>query len=247
MGKISLEGKTALITGSAVRVGRETALACARAGMQVVIHYNRSREKAEELCSLIAQEGSRSWTLQADFTQADQFDAFIGQVIETAGPLFLLVNNASSFPESALDSMTLDNLVQQIEVNAWAPFALGRAFSRRITDGCIINLLDQRIASFDWKHVSYILSKQLFAAMSRMMAVAFAPGIRVNGIAPGLILPPENEPVSYIERLANTVPLKRHGDPADIAESVLFLASSSYITGETIFVDGGRHLIEYQR
>jgi NAD(P)-dependent dehydrogenase (short-subunit alcohol dehydrogenase family) len=240
-----LLNKTVLITGSAVRIGRAIALAFAEQGANLVIHYNKSKFKAEELKSELIKKDVMAFTIQADFRQSHQYDSFIDECLEKAGSLDILVNNASVFPKISLNDLTFANLMTDMEINAWAPFALSRVFASKVKSGSIINLLDQRITSYDWIHTGYILSKHVLTVLTKMSALAFAPSIRVNGIAPGLILSPPGEPVSYIENLAPTVPLKRHGDPKDVAEAAVFLAECDYVTGDVIYVDGGRHLREF--
>jgi NAD(P)-dependent dehydrogenase (short-subunit alcohol dehydrogenase family) len=246
MPKESLQHKTVLITGAAVRIGRETALAFAREGADVVIHYNSSERHAIELRDILVSTGRKAWVVQADFRKPDQIESLIPKVIAGAGHIDILVNNASWFPQMGMEELTLENLLTNLTIDAWAPFALSRSFAQKTGKGSIVNLIDQRITSFDWKHTGYLVSKNALMTFTRMCAVAFAPAIRVNAVAPGLILPPPGESMSMLENLAGTVPLKRHGDPSDVAEAVLFLASSSFITGEIIFVDGGRHLQEYR-
>jgi pteridine reductase len=243
MGKKSLDGKTALITGSAVRIGREIALSLAERGVNIIIHYHSSKRHTDELSSELDRMGVRSWSIQADLSRFES-DKLIEQSLELSGSLGILVNNASIFTKSTIDDLTLADLVNNIEINAWAPFSLSRAYAREIKRGCIINLLDQRITSYDLNHTGYILSKHVLTALTRITALAYAPEIRVNGIAPGLILPPPGEPMSYLEKLSGTIPLKRHGNPGNIGEAAVFLASNEFITGEIIFVDGGRHLRE---
>jgi pteridine reductase len=240
-----LLNKTVLITGSAVRIGREIALAFAKHGANLIIHYNKSRLKAEELQSELLKKDIKAWTIQADLRESRQIDRFINECLEKAGSLDILVNNASVFPKISLNDLTLTDLMTDMEINTWAPFALSRAFAGQVKSGSIINMLDQRITSYNWTHSGYILSKHVLAVLTRMCALAFAPSIRVNGIAPGLILPPPGEPMSYIENLSGTVPLKRHGNPSDVAKAAIFLAECDYITGDVIFIDGGQHLKEY--
>jgi len=240
-----LLNKTVLITGSAVRIGKEITLAFAERGANLIIHYNKSELKAEELKAELIKKNIKAFTIQADFRQSRQYESFIDECLEKAGSLDILVNNASVFPKISLNDLTLTDLMTDMEINTWAPFALSRAFAGKVKSGSIINMLDQRITSYDWTHTGYILSKHVLTVLTKMSALAFAPSIRVNGIAPGLILPPPGEPVSYIENLAPTVPLKKHGDPKDVAEAAVFLAECDYVTGDVIFVDGGRHLKEY--
>ena len=134
--------------------------------------------------------------------------------------------------------------MRHLQVNAWAPFVLSREFARLAGRGKIINLLDTKIISSDRTHVAYLLSKQMLAALTSMCALEFAPNVTVNGIAPGLILPPPGKDDSYLEQLAQTVPLKRRGSPDDIADAARYLLQSDFVTGQIIYVDGGRHLRE---
>ncbi len=240
-----LKGKTALVTGSARRIGRETALALAREGANVIVHYRKSGADAAELPAELAAYGVKTWVLQADFDR-QEYEGLIEKAFAVWGGLDILVNNASIFPVERLEDMTWAGLTRNIEVNAWAPYVLGRDFAARAKEGGkIIHMLDSRTTGFDWTHVSYILSKHVLTALTRMTAVAYAPKVSVNGVAPGLILPPPGKDESYIDKLVHTVPLQRHGDPSEIAEAIVYLAKTDFVTGEVIFVDGGRHLKEY--
>jgi hypothetical protein len=241
----SLNGNTALITGAAKRIGRRIALTLANEGVNIVAHYNSSPDEAEELRRELVALGVKAWTVRADFASAEEYASLLDRALEETGALDILVNNASIFPQEKLEEMTLDSLDLNIEVNAWVPFRLSRDFALRLGKGSIVNLIDSRIRGYDWNHAGYILSKHVLAVMTRMTALRFAPEVTVNGVAPGLILPPPGEDQSYLDRLVNTVPLKRHGDPQDIADAVLYLLKSDFLTGEVIYVDGGRHLLEY--
>ena len=241
----ALKGKTALITGAAKRIGRETALTLADRGINVVIHFNRSDGEARHLATELQQKGVKAWTIQADFRLADEYQTLIERAREMAGGLDILINNASIFPMETLADLSWSSLSANIEVNAWVPFALSRAFAQQVGRGQIVNLHDSRLKGYDWTHVGYILSKHVLAAMTGMMALEFAPHITVNAVAPGLILPPPGKDESYIQNLVHTVPLQRHGGPQDIADAVAFLIESNFITGNVIYVDGGRHLHEY--
>ena len=239
-----LQGQTALITGAAKRIGREIAVALAEEGVNIVIHYRSSAQEAEELYGHLAAQGVKSWLVSADFENAEETETLIEQSIEIAGSLDILVNSASMFPESTLNDVSFEDLVQNVQVNAWAPFVLSREFARRVGRGKIVNLLDSRLNGYDWSHVAYFLSKHVFSVLTEMTALEFAPEITVNGVAPGLILPPPGKDESYLDPLVDTVPLKRHGSPRDIAEAVIYLLKSDFMTGHVIHVDGGRHLVE---
>jgi pteridine reductase len=242
---MNLKGETALITGAAKRIGRETALTLADQGVNVVIHFNRSDSEARRLAEQLQLKGVKVWTVQADFRRSDEYQTLIERAQQAAGGLDILINNASIFPLETLKDLTWSELSANMEVNAWVPFVLSRQFAERIGRGKIVNLHDSRLKGYDWTHVGYILSKHVLAAMTRMMALEFAPNITVNAVAPGLILPPPGKDESYLQNLLHTVPLQRHGEAQDIADAVVFLVRSDFITGNVIYVDGGRHLHEY--
>lgn len=240
----SLSGKTALVTGGAVRLGRATARALSAEGAWVVIHYSRSEAAALELAEELAATGGKAWTLRADFESADDIASLLPRAQELAGGLDALVNNASIFPAGRLAEVSWGDLARNMHVNAWAPFSLSRSFAEQVGGGSVVNFLDTRIRGYDWNHVAYIVSKHALELLTRMMALEFAPEVRVNAVAPGLILPPPGKDESYLEEMKHTVPLNRHGEAEDVAAAAIFLLQSTYITGQIIYVDGGRHLLE---
>jgi len=240
----SVAGKTALITGASKRLGRATALALAGEGVNIVVHYRASAAAAEELAAELAARGVQAWPMAADLADLAGHDALIAQAREVAGSLDILINNASIFAPDTIAQVTFDAVLRNAQVNAWAPFALSRAFAGQVGRGKIVNLLDAKVKGHDPAHVSYILSKHLLAVLTRMTALEFAPDITVNAVAPALILPPAGKDYAYLDQLAARVPLKRHGDPQDIADAIVFLVKSAYITGQVIYVDGGWHLNE---
>lgn len=241
-----LSGKKALVTGAGRRIGRAIALSLAKEGADIVIHYRNSAAEAKELGGQLSAMGVRSWPVKADFARPDEYSTLITRSIEAAGQLDILVNSASIFLQGTLSDMELAGLTSHMEVNAWVPFLLSRDFARHAKRGDIINLLDTRVDGYDWAHVPYILSKHVLSALTKMTALEYAPDIRVNGVAPGLILPPPGKDESYLDKLVDTVPLKRHGSPEDVAEAVIYLLKSDFLTGTVIHVDGGRHIMEYR-
>jgi NAD(P)-dependent dehydrogenase (short-subunit alcohol dehydrogenase family) len=243
---VTLKGKNALVTGAAKHIGRAIALALAREGAHVALHFESSEKEVDELVAEIEGLGIRAVALRADLSDAGELEGLVSRATTALGKLEILVNNASIFPSDTLETIELASLRQNLEINAWAPLVLTRAFAAQTERGHVVNLLDSRVAGFDRTHVSYILSKQVLNALTRMTALELAPGISVNGVAPGLILPPAGEDESYVERLAQTLPLKRRGSPDDIAKAVVYLVTSVFVTGEVIYVDGGRHLKEYE-
>jgi len=240
-----LEGKNALVTGAARRIGRAIALALAREGAHVAVHYENSEKEATELVAEIEGLGVRAVALRADLADRDALEGLLERAREALGTIEILINNASIFPSDSLETVELESIERNLEINAWAPLALTRAFAAQTERGHIVNLIDSRVGGFDRAHVAYILSKHVLAALTRITALELAPGIAVNGIAPGLILPPPGKDEGYVDRLAATVPLQRRGTPEDIAAAAVYLVTSGFVAGEVIYVDGGRHLKEY--
>ena len=238
----SLTGKTALVTGAAKRLGRAIALSLAHEGVGVVLHYRSSEESVEEVAGAVCGLGVKAWMLKADLAASCEAELLVARAIDAAGPLDFLINNASVFAQGRLTEMTAEDVRVNVDVNALAPFVAARRFAGQGREGVVLNLLDARIVDYDREHAAYHLSKRMLFDLTRMMALEFAPSVRVNAIAPGLILPPEGEDEGYLASLAHTNPLNRYGAAADIASAALFLLKSDFVTGQVVFVDGGRHL-----
>jgi NAD(P)-dependent dehydrogenase (short-subunit alcohol dehydrogenase family) len=238
----SLENCTACVTGAAKRIGRALVLALAQQGVHVVVHYNTSRQEAEGVADMIRQQGVRAWTLQADLCDLDQTSVFMEKAVALSGALHILINSASIFPSDRVLDFNMERFRTNMQVNALAPLWLSRAFARQGHEGEILNFLDTRILDYDQEHAAYHLSKRTLYTLTRMLSVELAPRIRVNAIAPGLILPPPGQDVEYLERRKHTNPLQRIGTLDDITEAALFLLRSDFVTGQVIYVDGGRHL-----
>jgi NAD(P)-dependent dehydrogenase (short-subunit alcohol dehydrogenase family) len=234
------------VTGGARRLGRALATALAAERVNVVVHHGKSPEEAEAVRDALAATGVRAWTVAADLADPGQAEALVERARAVAGPIDILVNNASVFPADTLGELTLDGLLATARVNAWAPFVLARALARQTERGDVVQILDAKLAAAtDPRHASYLLSKHLLSVLTRMLAVELAPRIRVNGIAPGPILAPAGGTEHDLERAAAAVPLRRPGRPDDIAEAALFLLRCEYVTGEAIYVDGGAHLVAH--
>jgi len=245
-------GKTrpvALVTGAGVRLGRAIASALAGDGADVVLHYLTSEQEAAALARQLRARGAKAWLLRADLADPAQAEALVDEAVAACGrPCAILVNSASIFPAGRLGDVTADDLALNMQVNAYAPLALACAFARQFPRPargplpCVVNLLDSRITDYDAEHAAYHVSKRALHTLTKMMALEFAPRVRVNAVAPGLILPPAGQTVAYLRKLAHTNPMNRFGSPADIAEAVRFLLRSGFLTGQVIYVDGGRHL-----
>lgn len=248
----SLAGEVALVTGGAVRIGAAIVEALARAGAGVVIHYRSSRQDAEQLAHRVRAGGGNAWLVKGDLAKArDRGRILTDAAKAAAAPVTLLVNNASSFPEARMSDLSFEDLVDAIEVNAWAPFALTRTFAEQLPAkrrGAVVNLVDARVADYDWGHVGYWLAKCMLEDLTRACAVEYAPQVTVNGVSPGAVLGPSNKTMTreeehdFLRRMAKHVPLHRTPRPEDIAATVVHLLSSPATTGTIAQVDGGRHL-----
>jgi len=237
-----LTGKTAIVTGGARRLGRGMALALAESGADVVVHYHTSATEAAATVAQIRGLGRSGWVLPANLADQSETDSLVDRAVDVAGGLDILVNNASTFESERISDTTVESLARNIHLHAMAPLTLARHFAAQNRSGHIVNVLDSRITDYDREHAAYHLSKRMLSSLTRILALELAPRIAVNAIAPGLILPPEGEDNEYLERLAHTNPMQRHGTVAEIARTVLFLVGAEFVTGQVIFVDGGRHM-----
>jgi pteridine reductase len=239
---ISLAGKTALITGAAKRIGRTIALTLAQNGIHVAVHYNSSRQEALALCHDIQQLGVSAWPIQGDLMDTEQVERVFREAVAQAGPLDILVNNASVFDRDTLWQATEESIRKNMRIHVIAPLLLARQLAQQERPAHIVNLLDTRVAVYDREHASYDLSKSTLLALTYMLALELGPNVAVNAVAPGSILPPPGQSEVYLMKLAHANPLNRIGGPEDIAEAVLFLLRSRFITGQIIYVDGGIHM-----
>lgn len=238
----SLAGRTALVTGAARRLGRTMAVAIAERGADVVIHHNRSEPEAMALCEEIRRMGGNAWRVQGDLADAEQAKRVFGDAVAQTGRIDILINNASIFESDTIWDATEESILTNLRIHALSPLTLARQMAGQEAEGQIINLLDTRVTVYDRDHASYHISKRVLATLTRMLAMELAPRITVNAIAPGLVLPPLGQDESYLEKLAYTNPLKCHGQPQDVADAMLFLLRSRFITGQILYIDGGYHM-----
>jgi NAD(P)-dependent dehydrogenase (short-subunit alcohol dehydrogenase family) len=240
--EFELKGKCALVTGGTKRLGKAICLALAEKGVNLLVHYNTSRAEADDFCKELRGLGVNALSLVADLSKKADYETLVERANRAAGPIDILVNNASIFPSGTLLTMNEDNFIANLTVNAFAPLVISRAFAAQSENGVVINMLDARIVEYDRAHAAYHASKRMLATLTRMTALEFAPRVRVNAVAPGLILPPEGEEEAYFTARVRDVPLERHGGVQDVTRAVLFLIESSFVTGEIVFVDGGQRM-----
>jgi NAD(P)-dependent dehydrogenase (short-subunit alcohol dehydrogenase family) len=242
-----IEGKTILVTGGAVRLGRAVALELAERGGRVLVHYRRSKAKAEEVCRAIRHRRGRAFCFQADLGGPREIERLFDQVKRAVGGIDGLVNNAAIYRRTPWIESTLSDWQEHIDVNLRAPWLCSRWAVRLMPGGRgkIVNLADSFGSRPYRGYLPYAVSKGGVGTLTHALARELAPKVQVNAVAPGAILWPggKRSPSQGVRRriLEGTL-LKRKGRPEDIASAVCFLIESDYITGEVVHVDGGRHI-----
>lgn len=235
-------GKTALVTGGAVRVGRAITLGLARAGANVVINYNASSQAAEETAAAAQALGVQALALRADISDAGQVEAMVQVAEARFGGVDILINSASLFQETPFPTANHEawRRVTGIGINgtyycanAVAPGMLARG------EGVIINISD--LSGYEpWPNfIAHSVSKAAILALSRQLALELAPAVRVNAVCPGPVMPPPDYSAERNARVAEMTLLERWGSPEDVVDAVLFFIRAGYVTGDVLFVDGG--------
>jgi pteridine reductase len=241
-----LSGKTALITGAAGRLGAQIARTLHQNGANLIIHYRRSSRDAQALVTALNQQREDSArAIAAELASATELEALAADACSAFDGLDLLVNNASSFYPTPFGNIDLESWDDLIASNYRAPLFLAQACypALKKSKGCIINLLDIYASMPLNQHSVYCSAKAANQMLVKSLALELAPEVRVNGIAPGAILWPEAvDSAARQQSILDQIPLQRSGEPGNIADTALFLASNDYITGEVIRVDGGRLL-----
>lgn len=243
---MELNGKVALVTGGARRLGRELSLALAKAGAGVVVNYNRSAAQANELCEQIEALGQRAVPVQADVSRGDDVQRLIEVTEEVFGRLDILVNNASTFENVPLLEITEESWDRVMGVNLKGPFLVSQKAEpllRAHRRGLIVNMTDLAGIQTWPAYGHHGVSKAGVIHLTKVLARAFAPEIRVNAIAPGTVLPPVDYTPAQVESLRGRTPLQRIGTPADVVRALMYLIDADYVTGEMVVVDGGRLLL----
>jgi len=243
--------KWALVTGGAQRLGRAVALDLARHGWGVVVHYRHSANEAELVAKEARATGGAAAYVRADLGDAAERAALIGEATHAAGAsLSALVNCAAIFEHDTIDTLSAQNLDRHIDVNALTPSLLAREFAEALGEegrGVVVNFLDFKLASPYPDHFSYTLSKYALAGATDLLSRALAPRVRVNAVAPGYVLPAPGQKDADYRRLHDDTPLARGPTPDDVAHAVRFLIENEAVTGQTIYVDGGRRFRSYDR
>ncbi len=240
--------RTALVTGAGARLGRAIAAALGEDGFAVAIHYNGSAKGAEETAAVIRAAGGRAAVVQADLSDPAAAKSLLAEAEAVIGPVGVLANSASAFDKDALGDLSPATFRKLLDVNALAPVLLTQAFAKRLpaaATGVVVNMLDVQLAAPSHAFFSYSCSKAALEIATRMSALELAPRIRVNGVAPGLVLRSGAQTQEgYLARQALT-PMGQGLGPADIVRAVRYLIRSPHVTGEVMAVDSGQSLLGF--
>ena len=243
-GNLKLNGRVALVTGAGRRVGQALATALGREGMRVAVHYNGSASGAEETATRIRNAGGEAEIFRANLGLPEAPATLVGDVVGKLGSLAVVINSAAVMERTPIGEVTAEAWDSMFALNLRAPFLICQAAAPRMKKdgGVIVNIAD--LAAFEsWPaYIPHSISKAGVVKMTSSLAKALAPSIRVNAIAPGAVLLPRDWDASAADRLASTTPLQRLGDPQDVVSAMLYLLGADYVTGETLVVDGGRHI-----
>ncbi len=243
---MEIEGKVALVTGGARRLGRSIALALAERGAELVIHYRDSEREAQEVLAMLKKAGGKPVAVRGDVSIAADVDRMVETAMEAFGRIEILVNNAALFYRTPFETLTEEDWDRLIDVNLKGPFLLCRKVGGIMLQqdrGKIVNLSDIAGLKVWAEYIPYSVSKAGVIALTKGLAKALAPAVQVNAIAPGAVLLPDGTPAEERQRAIRRIPLDRLGSPEDIARAVVYLIENDFITGEVLTVDGGQHLV----
>lgn len=237
--------RIALVTGGALRLGREMVLELSRCGFSVAIHCNRSREDADGLAADLQAAGCETRVIQADLSREDEVAGIIPRVVDSLGAPGVLINNASLFEYDSVATASREGWDKHLEPNLRAPFVLSQAFAAALpvgAKGLIVNMLDQRVWNLTQHFVSYTVSKAGLWTLTQTLAMALAPHVRVNAIGPGPALPSTRQSQEDFDAQCQATPLAIGTSPAEIARTLRFFLEAPSVTGQMLALDGGQHL-----
>jgi NAD(P)-dependent dehydrogenase (short-subunit alcohol dehydrogenase family) len=237
--------QTILITGAGRRIGRAMALGLGADGHAIAVHYRDSRAEADATVAEIVAGGGRAVALRADLRRDDAARGLIGAAADALGPVTGLINNASVFENDTIGDATRESWDAHMETNLRAPFVLIQALAAALptpATGNVINILDERVQNLTPHFISYTLSKAGLWTLTQTLALALAPRIRVNAVAPGPTLPSPRQSQAQFDRQAAMMPLGRGATPGEICDAARFILAAPALTGQMITLDGGQHL-----
>ena len=242
--------RAALVTGAGRRIGRAIALGLAQAGWDIAVHYRASEDEARETADAVRALGRRAVTLQCDLSDEGPVRGLLARAAEALGSIGCVVNNASQFDYDSATGFSPALLASHMQANVAAPILLAQALHAATPAGAqsvVINLLDQKLYNLNPDFLSYTLSKAALNTATTMLAQALAPTVRVVGVAPGLTMVSGDQTEGGFDKAHQQTPLGQSSTPADIVDAVCYLAAARAITGTTLIVDGGPHLLPLPR
>ncbi|MEM0993584.1 MAG: SDR family oxidoreductase [Bacteroidota bacterium] len=236
--------QSALVTGSAIRLGKHIALALAEKGYDIVIHCNSSVLAAEETAEEIRSIGSKCAIFQHDLRATDGMKKLLKQVTALFPRLSVLVNSASAYTQATIMDTTPEIFDQQFDVNIRAPFFMTQAFAKVVGKGNVVNIIDNKVGFNQYQYAAYLLAKKSLADFTKMAALELAPKIRVNAVAPGVVLPASSRSKEYIEWRKKSIPLHKQGNTKHITDAILSLLDNDFISGQMLVVDGAENIAQ---
>ncbi|MEO7497783.1 MAG: SDR family oxidoreductase [Massilia sp.] len=242
--------RIALVTGAGRRIGRAIALGLARAGWDLALHFRSAEAEAHETAEAVRALGRRAVTLHCDLADEDAVRALLPRAVDALGPVGCVVNNASQFEFDSAAEFSPALLGRLMQTNVAAPLLLAQALHAATPAGSqavVINLLDQKLYNLNPDFLSYTLTKAALHTATTMLAQALAPTVRVVGVAPGLTMVSGDQTEAGFASAHQQTPLGQSSTPQDIVDAVCYLATARAVTGTTLLVDGGQHLIPLAR
>jgi pteridine reductase len=236
------EKMTALVTGGAVRLGRSIVMGLVDLGYDIALHYHHSEDDARQVMRDVERRGSRCVLFRRDLSRGEGLDDFMRDVWNDCPRLSVLVNSASAYAQANLTQTGIADFDYQIAVNLRAPVFLTKAFAGVVSEGLVINILDNKIFASQYQYTAYLLAKKALAEFTKMSALELAPRIRVNGVAPGVIVPASSRSAEYVEWRVAGIPLSRQGDVEHVIQAVSYLLTNDFLTGQILVVDGGESM-----
>ena len=231
---------TAIVTGAAIRIGKAMALHLAAKGFNIALHYHQS--EPSNVIKEINSQGVSCLGYPSDLSNLDEAEQFIAKVLTDFDDVELLINSAANFIQENLEETRMETLIDTLHLNLMSPFLLMRDFKRSVNKGMIVNILDERVRKHISTFGSYSVSKVALKHLTELAAVEWGQTVRVNGIAPGLILPPQGGAPDYLELAVKKVPTHTYGKMENLLQALDYLMENKFVNGDTLFVDGAESL-----
>ena len=231
---------TAIVTGAAIRIGRAMALHLAAKGFNIALHYHQSEPST--VIKEINLQGVSCRGYPSDLSNLDEAERLIAKVLSDFDDVELLINSAANFIQENLEETRMETLIDTLHLNLMSPFLLMRDFKRSVNKGMIVNILDERVRKHISTFGSYSVSKVGLKHLTELAAVEWGQTVRVNGIAPGLILPPQGGATDYLKKAIKKVPTRTHGEMENLLQALDYLIENKFVNGDTLFVDGAESL-----